>query len=217
MVVGALTHCALLHSVHNLKAAQLNVQCSLIQELMLYGFKLSYCTTEAPKNICCAKGGGDVDHSSVTWWFKKFHSDCKNLNNQARSKTVNFEAMIKAIEVNPGSSNQSVSGEFSILLSCVVYYLHDLSKSCQIMHRYQNCAKLLTHSCFVLFCFFRFFFFSWGVFCFCFCFFRFCIISYSKSVLKRKKWPWKIFAISYISSCSLPYLAYDFSSFKPFY
>ena len=36
MVGGALICCALLHSVCDLKAAQMNVQCSLIWELILH-------------------------------------------------------------------------------------------------------------------------------------------------------------------------------------
>ena len=43
---------------------------------------------------CCPKGEGIVDHSIVTRWFKKFHLNCKNLDDQAklgRSKTVDYE------------------------------------------------------------------------------------------------------------------------------
>ena len=34
----ALTHCALLHSMCDLKAAQMNMKCNLIMELRLYKF-----------------------------------------------------------------------------------------------------------------------------------------------------------------------------------
>ena len=40
LVVGALTCGALLHSMHDLKSAQMNIHCSLIPEFMLYNFKL---------------------------------------------------------------------------------------------------------------------------------------------------------------------------------
>ena len=63
MVVGMLTCCALLHSVHDLKATQMNVQHSLIHEFMLYEFELSHNTMEATQNIYCMKGKGTVDHS----------------------------------------------------------------------------------------------------------------------------------------------------------
>ena len=71
--------------LHDLKAVQTNMQCSLIQEFMLYIFELGHSTTKATKNICRAKCEGAVDHSTVTRWFKKFCLGCKNLNDQARS------------------------------------------------------------------------------------------------------------------------------------
>ena len=42
----------------------MNVQCRLIQELMLYEIKLNHNTEEAIKNICCAKNKGAVDHKN---------------------------------------------------------------------------------------------------------------------------------------------------------
>ncbi len=54
-VVGALTHRSLLHYLCNLKAAQINVQRSLIKEHMLYKFELDDDTVKAIKNICGSK------------------------------------------------------------------------------------------------------------------------------------------------------------------
>ena len=65
MIVDALT-CALLHCASDLKAAHMNIQCNLILELMLYKFEQRNNTTEATENICCVKGEGTVDHSTVT-------------------------------------------------------------------------------------------------------------------------------------------------------
>ena len=92
MVVSILTHCILFHSVLNLNVIQMNVQCSLIWELMLYEFEMGHNAMEATKNICWVKVEGENDHNTVTRWFKKFCLGCKNLNDQARSdrpKTVN--------------------------------------------------------------------------------------------------------------------------------
>ena len=50
----------------------MNMQLSLIQELMFYKYKLGYNTAEATTNICCAKHKGTVDHSTETRWFKNF-------------------------------------------------------------------------------------------------------------------------------------------------
>ena len=57
--------------------------------------------TEATKNIRYAKGYGAVEHNWVTRWF---FSGCKNLNVQARSgrsKTVDSEAVLESIVINP--------------------------------------------------------------------------------------------------------------------
>ncbi|CAI9734926.1 Hypothetical predicted protein [Octopus vulgaris] len=61
----------------------MNMQSRLIWELMLHEFKLGHNAMEAIKNICCTKGEGAVDHSTVTRSFKEFHLGCKNLNEQA--------------------------------------------------------------------------------------------------------------------------------------
>ena len=125
MLVGALTLYSLLYSMCNLKAAQMNVQRSLILEIMFYGFELSYGSD--PKYL---KGEGAVDHRTVTRWFKKFRSRCKNLDNQTgsgRPKTVDSEAVLRAIEANLVSSTRRVSGE----LDSVIGYFYDFNRSTQ--------------------------------------------------------------------------------------
>ena len=47
---------------------------------MVYKFELDHNTGEATKNIGCLESDGAVDHRTVTRWFKKYHSDCKNLD-----------------------------------------------------------------------------------------------------------------------------------------
>ena len=56
------------------------MQYYLISELLLYQFELGQNTKDANKNICCVKNEDPVDHNTVTRWFKKFHSYCKNNN-----------------------------------------------------------------------------------------------------------------------------------------
>ena len=79
----------------------MNVQCSLIRELMLYEFKPGNNTMEATKNVCCVKDESAVDHSSVTRWLR-------NLNlverTSARPKTMDSVVEFQAIEANPPSS-----------------------------------------------------------------------------------------------------------------
>ena len=72
MVIGVLRHCALLFSVCDLKATQMNMQYSLIWELVFYEFELGHNATEAAQNISM-RSEGEVDHHTVTGWFKKFH------------------------------------------------------------------------------------------------------------------------------------------------
>ena len=64
IVIGMLIHYTLLHSVCDLKVAQMNVQCSLIWELMFCQFEQGQNTIEVTKNICCAKI--EVNPSTVT-------------------------------------------------------------------------------------------------------------------------------------------------------
>ena len=66
MVVGALASCALFHYVYDLKATQMNVQHSLIQEIMLYKFEEGHNAVKATKNFCCEKGEDAVDHTTVS-------------------------------------------------------------------------------------------------------------------------------------------------------
>ena len=54
----------------------MNVQRSLIQELVLCELEVSYNTAEVTKNICCAKSEGAVDQNTVTSRLKKFCLDC---------------------------------------------------------------------------------------------------------------------------------------------
>ena len=104
---------------------------------MLSEFKLGYNAAEATKNICYAKGEGAVDHSTVTRWFEKCCSGCKNLNKQASSgkpKTMNSEAILQAIEASLVGSTYRVSGKFIIVQSNVICHLHNLStRSCRIV------------------------------------------------------------------------------------
>ena len=71
----------------------------------------------AIKNVCWAKGEGAVAPSTVNRWFKKFHSGCKNLDDQARSdrpKSEDSEVVLQAMEVDPVRSIFRVSGELGI-------------------------------------------------------------------------------------------------------
>ena len=106
--------------------------------------KMNRNAMEDTKNICCAKGEVAVDHSTVTRWFKKFRLSCKNLNYRTRSgglKSVDSEAELQIIEVNPTSSTRRKSGELGIAQIGVVRPIPDLGSNWIRPHF----AKILTH------------------------------------------------------------------------
>ena len=71
LVVGALTRCALFHTVCNLIAAQLNVQLSLTDELRLCKFELVHNVVETTRIFCSVDDEGAVDDNilirNFTW------------------------------------------------------------------------------------------------------------------------------------------------------
>ena len=145
-VVGVVIHCPLLHSICDLKAVQMNLQCSLIWELMLYEFEQGHDTMEVTKNICCMKSESPVVHRRVTRWFKKFCSGCNNLDSHAksgRSKTMDSEAMISATEANPASHSWRVASKLGITHSSVVYYVEDLGRSIHSWQIVPHITKIL--------------------------------------------------------------------------
>ena len=92
------------------------------------------------------KGEDAVDYSTVTRWFKKFLSGCKNLNNLialGRPETVDSETVLQAIEPHLVSSIWRVSGKLSISQSRVVHYFHNLSKSIQICRTVPHATRIL--------------------------------------------------------------------------
>ena len=118
----------------------MNVQRSLIWEFLIYEIELRHNTEEATKNISGTKGEGMVDHYSVTRWFKKFRSVCKNLDDQTRlgrPKSLDFEV----IESNQASRSWRISGEASISYSCVTH--HDVGKSTRSCRIVPHVTKIL--------------------------------------------------------------------------
>ena len=114
---------------------------------MLNKFKLGHNAVEETKNICCTKGKGTIDQSTVTEWLMKFHSGCKNLDDQSRSnkpKSMNAEVMLQTIDAKPASSTWRVSGELVISQSSVVRHLHDFGK---IIPSYGTVPHILPKYC----------------------------------------------------------------------
>ena len=81
----------------------MNVPHHLIWEHGLYTFKLVHETAEVTKNLCYMKGEGTIDFKIVSRWMKKFWSGCKNLKELAKSKTMDSEVLLQALEADPVS------------------------------------------------------------------------------------------------------------------
>ena len=64
-VISVLTCYALLHSMWDLKAQQMNIQQSLIWDLILYKFELNHNAIEETKKIYCTKDKHAVDHRRI--------------------------------------------------------------------------------------------------------------------------------------------------------
>ena len=94
----ALIRSFLLHSVCDLKAAQIKEQRILIQEIMLHEFEPGHKAAENIKNICCAKGKGAVDHCTITRGFKK---RLDNWTMSGKPKSADSEACFKPLSGNP--------------------------------------------------------------------------------------------------------------------
>ena len=133
LVVGAQTHCSLVHFLRDLRAANLCFTSST------WGIA----PRKQPKIFVAWK----VKVHLITRWFKKLSLGCKNLDNQARSsrhKSDDFEAVPRVIEVNPVSSTRRVSGELRHFIiqrgssSSWVRQKHPELPNCS--ERYQNIA-----------------------------------------------------------------------------
>ena len=112
------------HIVHyftvcNLKAAQMKVQHSLIQELMFYNFKLDNNTAKAIKIFAVWKLKVQLIAVQASSWLKKFCMDYKILDNQARWGRP--KTMFQAIEANPMMRTKKVSGELNISVWFVTF------------------------------------------------------------------------------------------------
>ena len=121
----------------------MNVSRSLIQEFILYEFELGHNTAKATQTICCVKGA--VDHNTVTIYWKKFRSGCKNLDDQARldgPKSGNFAFVLQAIEANPASIKWS--RQFTVHCGSSSLWPWHLELS-NCVSRCQNIAKLFIH------------------------------------------------------------------------
>ena len=131
MVDDVLTCCALLDFMCYFKATQKNVLCSQIQKLTLSDWTITFWMQ--PKHLLCKK----VQLITVTRWFKKFHSGCKNFDDQVRFKE---SKTMLPVQANLVGSTQRVSGHLSILVQCSL----SLSQPRQNQLELANCTSHTT-------------------------------------------------------------------------
>ena len=98
----------------------MNVQYSLIREIIRYEFELSHNAAETTKNNWDAKDECTVDQNRESRWFNKFCSDFKSLDDLARSSR---SKTVDSIDANMASSTQRVSGELGISHNKIVRLL----------------------------------------------------------------------------------------------
>ena len=120
VVACALARCALFHSFRCLKAVQMNVQRSLIRELMRKQSK-TYIELKVMIQLIL-----------VSRELKKFSSCCHKLDDKTRSVKPKTVEVNKNIEAHPVSSTLRVSGEHGISNSKVIRPLPDHGKSIRI-------------------------------------------------------------------------------------
>ena len=88
----------------------MNVQHSLIREHKPYEFEQDHNAADATKNISSEEDKGVVDYSTVTRWFKKFRSECKYFDDQAKSCKSKTQAVIQALTVSNTRRYQPTTG-----------------------------------------------------------------------------------------------------------
>ena len=143
-VVDALICCILLHSECDLKNAQMKL------ETYSFEFELGHNAVEATKNICCVEDEGAIDHSTISRWPKKFHSDYKNFNDQAKSgrfKTMGSVVRLQVREVNLASSIWRVSDELGMSQASIAHHFHNLDNSVWSSQIVPYFIKILQNFC----------------------------------------------------------------------
>ena len=107
-------------------------ECATLSNLGIYDFEPGHNITETVKHICM-KDEGALTHRTITRWFMKFCTGYKKLDDRAISdkpKTLDFEAMLQAIEANQTNISWRLWSEFGTSQSSVVNHLSKSIWSC---------------------------------------------------------------------------------------
>lgn len=102
-----------------------------IRILLKHYWKQNFRAIDAAKKICEVEGDNSVSIRTVQKWFEKFNKGDMGLNDYPRSgrpTTVDSEAILKAVEMNPSSSTRRLSAETGASQPSVVRHLHQHNK-----------------------------------------------------------------------------------------
>ena len=83
----------------------------------------------AAKEICAVEGEGTVHPSTARKWFQRFRSSYTSLDDKPKSGrpvTTDIDALLNAVEGNPGASTRQLSTEVQSSQTSVVRHLHQL-------------------------------------------------------------------------------------------
>ena len=83
----------------------------------------------AAKEICAVEGEGTVHPSTARKWFQRFRSGDTSLDDKPKSGrpvTTDIDALLNAVEGNPGASTRQLATEVQSSQTSVVRHLHQL-------------------------------------------------------------------------------------------
>jgi transposase len=98
---------------------------------MLYEFELVHTAAVAARNICAALGEGTVAKRTCQFWFNRFRSGDKSLEDQPRSGRpveCDIEALLALVEDNPRITTRELAMELGCYHFTIEYHLEQLGK-----------------------------------------------------------------------------------------
>ena len=97
--------------------------------LLRHYWKKGLNAAAAAKEICAVEGEGTVHPSTARKWFQRFRSGDTSLDDKPKSGrpvTTDIDALLNAVEGNPGASTRQLATEVQSSQTSVVRHLHQL-------------------------------------------------------------------------------------------
>jgi histone-lysine N-methyltransferase SETMAR len=103
-----------------------------IRLLLHFQWQLKSNATDAAKKICEAYGEGIVSVRTAQEWFKKFREGNEDLSDKprsGRSREVNRQAVVNAIEEDPSMTTRMLADDFDCDHVTILTILHEAGKN----------------------------------------------------------------------------------------